>query len=164
MVLSNALSQREYIQIGIQNAHSLDDAYVAIPDDQFVTVPVNPGTGRYEGGKLQLLDEGRRGVNATAFGAQEGVGQGTVNIEANIRVAEKDSDQMAMYGYLAANVLETDDYTPVAGTSVGSVEGVAIDRTNAKIHTLVPGTTKRFLTIKHGITCLLYTSPSPRDS
>lgn len=152
MVLSNALSQREYIQIGVQNAHSLDSNYVAIPDDELITIPVNPGTGRYEGGKLQLLDEGRRGVNATAFGAQEGVGQGTINIEANIRVAESNADQMAMYGYLAANVLETDDYTPVAGSSNGTQNGVAIDRRMAKLHTLTPGTTKRFLTIKHGVT------------
>lgn len=141
MTMSNTLSHREFIQVAFQGDHSLSDGYT--DPTTFVTSPINPGTGRYTGGKVQLVDAGRRGRDAAAYGAQEGVGEATSTFECNIRVAEGDEDQMAMIGYLIANILETDDYTPVDAGTTG--------RTDNKIHTLVPGETKKFLQLRRGV-------------
>ena len=145
------LSQREYIQIGVQPQFGIEAPW-------FVTTPVIPGTGSYQAGKLQLLDTGRRGVNASDFGAQEGVGEGTITIESEMRIADEDGDQMMALGYLLANILETG--TRLTGSyALGSraitdndlnQDGNQAD--NVRVHNLTPGTRKQYLTVKHGVT------------
>ena len=145
------LSQREYILIGPQPQFGIEAPW-------YVTTPVIPNSGSYSGGFLQLLDEGRRGVNAADFDAQEGVGEGTITLEANIRLADTDEDQMAAIGYLMANLIEVGSAAnanyimgeETIGDNDANQEVTQSD--SIKVHNLTAGTRKQYLTVKQGVT------------
>lgn len=132
--LQNPLSTREYVLAGLQSAFGMEAG-------PMVLLPVNPGTGQYQGGKQQLRDAGRSGVLARDFSAQEGVGEGTVTIESNLRIPTANTHQMNGLGYLVASLLDVDDYDAVAVTGDN----------DARQHVLVQGDTARFLTVKQGV-------------
>lgn len=98
---------------------------------------VTPGTFRASEEYEQLIDNGRRGVDAMDFRALQGVAITNITWDGLIR--HGDNTQKSLIGYLLANLLGTG--------SLASATQIAV--TGNYDHRLILGTTKEYFTIEH---------------
>ncbi len=120
------LSSREKLGFAVQTVVG-----TPVAPDKFI--PVAPGSFRAGEEFEQILDQGRRGVDALDFAAVQGVGITNVAWDGN--VAQNNTDKMTL-GYLLDNLLGANSTATV------------LDTTNYD-HYLKLGTTKEYLTLEH---------------
>lgn len=122
------MSGREIVGIAVQTA-------IGTPVNPTILVPVIPGTFRAAERNEQILDRGRRGLDAMDFRALQGVGISEITWEGEVQ--QGNATEKAVVGYLIDNLL---------GASSTSAQ---IDALTNYDHRLILGTTKEYLTIEH---------------
>ena len=107
-----------------------------------ILVPTLPGTFRAQEVTEQILDQGRRGIDAMDFRALEGVGYSEITWEGLVQQGELGpSDEKAVIGYLLANIL--------GDGSPRTPDETVTDTSGRFDHRLIMGTTKEYLTLEH---------------
>ncbi len=124
------LSGRDHVAFAVQPVLATPVA----PDKVFV---IEPGSFRATESFEQILDTGRRGVDAMDFKASQGVGITEIQWDGIVR--QGNANEKSSIGYLLDNLLGTGALSTV----------VQLGATGNYDHRLILGNTKEYLTLEH---------------
>ena len=124
-------SAREIVQLGLQT--SVGEVAATF------RIPIEPGSFTTRPMFEQILDRGRRGVEAMDFRAVQGVGISELSWDGLVR--QGSDDLKSEVGFLLANILG--DGSPVTPTQIAA--------TGNYDHRLLLGTSKTYFTIEHSV-------------